>query len=248
MIDGKRGALVEAIGAKTNQLTVDIDRVTSDALKSIETRGQTFSQSMVSQRLRRRADDHLGGRTGHRRGQQVAEGPGAVLARGDRPVASGLDRGGDRNAGDQQDPAHRHGRAVRAAARRQHPVAGSADRRPRQSQFAGARAGHARGRLRVRHERRHLAQRRRDPDAGRPVEVFNAKTAKALEDLGSLSGQFETHGKALVEAAAVVEQSNRNTTASVAERKAALESLVTHHRSAHHRSRSAAVPLHRPAG
>src|SRR5258708_31656892 len=48
MIEGKRGTLVEALGAKTNQLTVDIDRVTSDALKSIETRGQSFSQSMLS--------------------------------------------------------------------------------------------------------------------------------------------------------------------------------------------------------
>jgi hypothetical protein len=59
------------------------------------------------------------------------------------------------------------------------------------------------------------------------LSVFNAKTTKALEDLGSLSSQFEHHGQALVEAAAVVEQSNRNTTTSVAERKAALESLVT---------------------
>ena len=59
------------------------------------------------------------------------------------------------------------------------------------------------------------------------MTVFNAKTAKALEDLGSLSSQFETHGKALVEAAAVVEQSNRTTTTSVAERKSTLESLVT---------------------
>src|SRR5204862_654154 len=50
---------------------------------------------------------------------------------------------------------------------------------------------------------------------------------KALEDLNALSTQFDTHGKALVEAAAVVEQSNRSTTASVAERKTALESLVT---------------------
>ncbi len=48
IIDAKRGTLVEAIGSKTNALTVDIDRVTSDALKSIETRGQTFSQSMLS--------------------------------------------------------------------------------------------------------------------------------------------------------------------------------------------------------
>jgi hypothetical protein len=59
------------------------------------------------------------------------------------------------------------------------------------------------------------------------LNVFNAKTTRALEDLGSLSAQFETHGNALVDAAAVFEQSNRSTNASVAERKAALESLVT---------------------
>ncbi len=47
MIDAKRGALVDAIGSKTSQLTLDIDRVTSDALKSIETRGQAFSQTMM---------------------------------------------------------------------------------------------------------------------------------------------------------------------------------------------------------
>jgi hypothetical protein len=57
--------------------------------------------------------------------------------------------------------------------------------------------------------------------------IFNSKTAKALENLGSLSSQFDSHGKALVEAAAAVEQSNRSTTASVAERKSTLESLVS---------------------
>src|SRR4029077_6312438 len=57
--------------------------------------------------------------------------------------------------------------------------------------------------------------------------IFNSKTAKALDDLGSLSGQFEIHGRSLVGGAAMVEQSNRSTTASVAERKAVLESLVT---------------------
>ena len=46
IVDSRRGSLVEALGAKTTQLTTDIDRVTADALKSIETRGQAFSQSM----------------------------------------------------------------------------------------------------------------------------------------------------------------------------------------------------------
>ena len=151
------------------QLTTDIDRVTADALKSIETRGQAFSQSMTTHgsevaRTITSAGDLATGAVA--KSLKDLEQSSRV---GDRPVASGLDRGRHRNAGDQQDPAHRHGRAVRAAARRQHPAAGSADRRPRQPQLAGARAGDPRGRLRVRHERRHLAQRRRHADAGRPA-------------------------------------------------------------------------------
>jgi hypothetical protein len=59
------------------------------------------------------------------------------------------------------------------------------------------------------------------------LNVFNAKTANALENLGALSSEFESHGKSLVEAAAVVEQANRSTTSSVAERQSQLESLVT---------------------
>src|SRR6202795_1823268 len=59
------------------------------------------------------------------------------------------------------------------------------------------------------------------------LTVFNSKTSKALEDLNSLSSEFDSHGRALVEAAAVVEQANRSTTSSVADRKAQLESLVT---------------------
>jgi hypothetical protein len=59
------------------------------------------------------------------------------------------------------------------------------------------------------------------------LNVFNTKTTRALQDLGELSTQFDAHGKALVEAAQVVEQSNKNTTASLAERKLGLESLVT---------------------
>ena len=59
------------------------------------------------------------------------------------------------------------------------------------------------------------------------LSVFNTKTSQALENLGTLSSEFETHGRTLVDAAAVVEQSNRSTTASVAERKSLLDSLVT---------------------
>lgn len=59
------------------------------------------------------------------------------------------------------------------------------------------------------------------------LTTFTAKTSRALEDLSSLSTEFESHGRALVDASSLVEQSNRTTSVSVNERKAALESLVT---------------------
>ncbi len=80
--------------------------------------------------LRGCAYHQFGRRARHRRAQQVDQGPRIVVARGHRPVAPGFDCGRDRDAGNQQDPAHRYGRAVRAPARGQHPAAGSADRRP----------------------------------------------------------------------------------------------------------------------
>ena len=79
------------------------------------------------------------------------------------------------------------------------------------------------------------------------LTVFNSKTSRALEDLGSLSIEFDKHGKALVEAAAVVEQSNRTTTDLGRRAQVGAGIAGHHHRPAHHRSRPAAVALHRPA-
>src|SRR5215472_1262073 len=45
--------------------------------------------------------------------------------------------------------------------------------------------------------------------------IFNDKTTKVLEDLGDLSTSFDSHGKALIEAAALVDQSNREATVSI---------------------------------
>ena len=168
-IDGKRGTLVEA-HRRQDQPAHDRDRPRHLRRAEVDRDPRPGLLAVDhGQRQRRRPHHHLGRRARHRRAQPLAEGAGAGVARGDRAVAPGLDRGRHRDAGDLEDPAHRHGRAVRAPARRQHPAAGSADRRPRQPQLAGARAGHPRRRLRLGHERRHLAQWCGDPDAGRPA-------------------------------------------------------------------------------
>ena len=227
MIDGKRGTLVEAIGAKTNQLTVDIDRVTADALKAIETRSQTFSQSML----------------GH--GSDVARtitSAGELATNAVNKSLKELEQS-SRTAIDQS-------RQVSVAAVTEMQETSKILRTDTVALFERLREGNIllQEVLTGAHDNLNSLERAlvtrvadfvsamndvtsRNGIATQTLEdqlkIFNAKTQKALEDLGSLSGQFEHHGQALVEAAAVVEQSNRNTTASVAERKTALESLVT---------------------
>ena len=86
-------------------------------LKSIETRGQSVLAIDVdpwfgsrAQRSRPAGDLATGAVAKSLKDLE------AVVAFGHRPVASGLDRRRHRNAGDQQDPAHRYGGAVRTAA------------------------------------------------------------------------------------------------------------------------------------
>ena len=227
VIDSKRGALVEAIGTKTSQLTSEVDRVTADALRAIETRAQGFSQTM------------LGNSTEVARNITSA---GELATSSVNKSLKDLELS-SRNAIDQS-------RQVSVAAVTEMQETSKTLRTDTVALFERLREGNIllQEVLTGAHDNLNSLERAlvtrvadfvsamndvttRNGAATQTLEdqlsVFNTKTAKALADLNSLSGQFETHGKALVEAASVVEHSNRNTTASLAERKSALESLVT---------------------
>jgi hypothetical protein len=227
MIDAKRGSLVDAIGSKTSQLTLDIDRVTSDALKSIETRGQAFSQTMMGN------------------GNEVARTINSASEIATSAVSRSLKdlEAASRAAIDQS-------RQVSIAAVTEMQETSKILRTDTVALFERLREGNIllQEVLTGAHDNLNSLERAlvtrvadfvsamndvtsRNGAATQNLEdqlnVFNSKTTRALQDLGELSTQFDAHGKALVDAAQVVEQSNKNTTASLAERKAALESLVT---------------------
>ncbi|KYG98625.1 negative regulator of septation ring formation, partial [Bradyrhizobium sp. DOA1] len=227
MIDAKRGALIDAIGSKTSQLTLDIDRVTSDALRSIETRGQAFSQTMMGN------------------GSEVARAINTASEIATGAVGKSLKdlEHASRSAIDQS-------RQVSIAAVTEMQETSKILRTDTVALFERLREGNIllQEVLTGAHDNLNSLERAlvtrvadfvsamndvtsRNGAATQGLEdqlnVFNSKTTKALQDLGELSTQFDKHGKALVDAAQVVEQSNKNTTASLAERKQALESLVT---------------------
>ena len=227
-IDGKRGTLVEAIGAKTSQLTVEIDRVTSDALKSIETRGQAFSQSMMGN------------------GNDVAR---TITSAGEL-ATSALNRS-LKDLEQSSRAAIEQSRQVSVAAVTEMQETSKILRTDTVALFERLREGNIllQEVLTGAHDNLNSLERAlvtrvadfvsamndvtsRNGAATQTLEdqlgIFNDKTTKALQGSRfALRPSSTAHGRTLVEAAAVVEQANRSTTASVAERKATLESLVT---------------------
>src|SRR6185369_7023111 len=197
-IDGRRGALVEAITAKTTQLTTDIDRVTADSLKAIETRGQAFSQSMGNH------------------GADVAR---SITSAGD--LATGAVAKSLRELEQASRTAIDQSRQVSIAAVTEMQETSKILRTDTVALFERLREGNIllQEVLTGAHDNLNSLERAlvtrvadfvsamndvtsRNGVAIKTLEdqldVFNTKTSKALEDLGSLSSQFETHGKALV--------------------------------------------------
>ncbi len=227
MIDGKRGTLVDAITGKTSQLTLEVERVTSDAMKSIETRGQAFSHAMMGN------------------GADVAR---IITSAGE--LATGAINKSLKDLEQSSRAAIEQSRQVSITAVTEMQETSKILRTDTVALFERLREGNIllQEVLTGAHDNLNSLERAlvtrvadfvsamndvtmRNGTATQTLEdqlgIFNSKTSKALEDLSSLSSQFDVHGRTLVEAAAMVEQSNRSTTATVADRKAMLESLVT---------------------
>jgi chaperonin cofactor prefoldin len=59
------------------------------------------------------------------------------------------------------------------------------------------------------------------------ISAFHNTTSKVLNDLGQLAGQFETHGRSLVEAVGLIDKSNRRTEEQLGERRDSLENVMS---------------------
>ena len=227
IVDARRGTLVEALGSRTMQLTSDIDRATADALKSIENRGQAFTQSMATD------------------GSDVARN---ITTAGD--LATGAVAKSLKDLEQASRSAIDQSRQVSIAAVTEMQETSKILRTDTVALFERLREGNIllQEVLTGAHDNLNSLERAlvtrvadfvsamndvtaRNGVATQTLEdqlsVFNNKTSRALEDLGALSSEFEKHGKELVEAAGAVEQANRATTSSVADRKSQLDSLVT---------------------
>ena len=227
MIDGKRGTLIEAIGNKTNVLTVEIERVTGDALKSIEFRGQAFSKSVATNgsevaRTIITASEQASGAI-NKSLKDLEQTSRATIDQSRQVSIAAVTEMQETSKILRTDTVALFERLREGNILLQEVLTGAHDNLNSLERALVTRVADFVSTMNDVTSRNGLATQ----TLGDQLTVFNTKATKALEDLGALSGQFANHGSALVDAAAQVEKSNRSTSASVAERRAELESLVT---------------------
>ncbi|MCC8974970.1 negative regulator of septation ring formation, partial [Bradyrhizobium sp. Cham227] len=227
MVDGRRGSLVEALTAKTTQLSSDMDRATADALKAIETRGLAFSQTMaahgsdVARNITSAGDQATGAVA--KSLKELEQASRAAIDQSRQVSISAVTEMQETSKILRTDTVALFERLREGNILLQEVLTGAHDNLNSLERALVTRVADFVSAMNDVTSRNGVATQTLEDQ----LTVFNSKTGKALEDLGALSSQFETHGKALIDAAAVVEQANRSTTASVSERKSALEALVT---------------------
>lgn len=227
IIDSKRGALVDAISGRANQFTVDIDRVTTDALKAIETRSASFSQTMGAN------------------GAEIARSITTASEVATGAINKSLKdlESSSRNAIDQS-------RQVSVAAVTEMQETSRVLRTDTVALFERLREGNillqevlTGAQDNLTSLERTLVTRVADfvtamndvtsrngqasNTLAEQITAFNGTASQAIGDLGSLARQFNEHGKALAQAATLVEQSNASASTSIAERQKMLDNLVS---------------------
>jgi hypothetical protein len=226
MIDDKRGALVEAIGAKGSQLTADISRTTDDALKAIEGKGFIFAQSMTNNsadiaRMINTAsevaagainkslkDIELSSRNAIDQSRQVS-----VAAVTEMQETSKMLR---------TDTVALFERLREGNILLQEVLTGAHANLNSLEQALVSRVAEFVSTMNDVSTRTGATTKTLDEQ----IRTFNSKTTGALEGLQALSGQFELHGRALAEAAHAIESSNGRTSETVEARKSMLDSLA----------------------
>jgi hypothetical protein len=227
MIDSKRGALVDALGSKADQLSSDIDRVTTDALKSIEVRGQAFSQSIVSNgsnvvRTITNAGELATGAISKSL-KDLDQASRAAIEQSRQASISAVTEMQETSKILRTDTVALFERLREGNILLQEVLTGAHENLNSLERALVTRVADFVSTMKDVTSQNGLATQTLEDQ----LTVFNTKASKALDDLDALSGQFEAHGNTLIEAAARVEQSNQSATSSVEERKSMLDSLVT---------------------
>jgi Apolipoprotein A1/A4/E domain len=226
ILDDKSGGLLSALEGKSREFADDIGRVTENAVSAIQAKGFTFSQTMLdnSDQIARLINEASETATSAvtLKVKELHDATQSAIVQSKQTatatVADMLETHGMLRA----DSTMLFERLREASILLQEVLSGAHDNMGALEHTMVTRVSEFVSTMNELMEGSGAASNKIDEH----ITQFRGVTDKVLADLTDLSGQFESHGRCLAEAADLVESSNRRSDDSLEERRNALDVLV----------------------
>jgi hypothetical protein len=249
ILDEKGGVLLNVLGGKSQQFAEEVTRVTEHAVNAIDAKGFAFSRTMMDNseaiaRMINEASDTATAAVGRslaelqRSAADTAAGASTVLSRTlqdlENSTRSAIEYSKQTAASTVSEMLETHSmlrndttalfeRLREANILLQEVLSGAHENMNSIEHTMVTRVSEFVATMNELTERSGSAS----SDVKRHISDFHNVTTRVLGDLSQLATQFETHGRSLAEAVALLDQSNRRTEDTVSERRLTLDGLIT---------------------
>jgi len=226
MIEGRRGVLIEAIGSKADEIASTIGSATDSALKSIEGHGGAFTVAMMenSADLARQINTASEVAIGavNKSLKEIEESSKAAIEQSRQVATTTVSELQETSKILRTDTLALFERLREGNILLQEVLTGAHENLNNLERTLVTRVADFVATMTDVTNRNGASSQALAEQLG----IFNSTTSGALDSLGSLAVQFDSHGRALAEAAQLIDTSNASTAESVAQRNTQLESLI----------------------
>ena len=226
MIDSNRGTLVEAIGAKSAEISNVISSATESALKTIEGHGGAFTVAMMNnssdlaRQINTASDVAIG--AVNKSLKDIEESSKAAIDQSRQVATTTVNELQETSKILRTDTLALFAQLREGNILLQEVLTGAHDNLNNLERTLVTRVADFATTMNDLNTRNGSNTTALEEQLG----LFNSRTSSALANLGSLAIQFDSHGRALAEAAELIEISNSRTSQSVIDLNAQFESLI----------------------
>ncbi len=227
LLDEKSSGFLAGLSSKSKELTNEVGRVTDNTVKSIEAQGITFARTMLDNgeqiaRLVNEASENATG-TVNRTLKDLQQSTQSAIEQSKQAATASVSEIMETNSILRADTTTLFERLSEANTLLQEVLRGAHQNMSTVENTLAARVSEFVVTMNDLTTRSGAASNQIDER----IASFHAVTSKALNDLSQLSSQFETHGQGLLETVTQIDDSNRRTESTLADRRAALDALVS---------------------
>src|SRR5712692_6576838 len=228
ILDDKSGNFLVAFGGRGQQFATDVDRITREAVQSIETKGLSFTKTMLdnSQDIARIINDAASTASASvtRSLENLQAGAKTATEHSQQTAAAAVSEVMDTHNMLRNDTAALFERLREANILLQEVLSGA-------TANLGAVENTLSGRVKEFVTTMNQLADRSGATSSKVEEQINSFhniTGNVLREITAVAEQFDEHGRALASAAELVDTSNRRTEQTLAERRSSMDALVGH--------------------